>query len=152
MNSRTLDLVYGTVLFAIAMALYWVSFDLQVAGRSIASDPAWFPRLLLGMMLIAAVVLGGRALARRSTARGVPLRGQALAITVGAAGLYLMSFYEIGFIPSTLVVIPVMSWLLGFRRPLVITLVTVALTITLWYAFTLLLNVTPPGFALPVPA
>lgn len=152
MTTRTLDLIYGTLLFAAAMALYWVSFDLQVAGRSIASDPAWFPRLLLGMMLVAAVGLGARALARRSTAAGASLRGKALAITVGIAGLYLTSFNEIGFVPSTLVLIPVMSWLLGFRRPLVLLLLTVILTITLWYAFALLLNVTPPGFALPVPA
>ncbi len=151
MKSRTLDLVYGAIYFVIAIVLYWVSLDLSSTDRSIASDPAWFPRLLLGMLLIAAIVLMVQAQLRQSSAQVISLRVKALIITLGAAGLYLVGFYEIGFIQSTLVLIPVLSWLLGYRRPFVIIAVTIIFTCLLWYAFTLLLNVNPPGLELPVP-
>jgi len=149
MTNRALDVLYGTVLFAAAAALYWVSFDPQVAGRPIARDPEWFPRLLLTLMLIASVALAGLALARRATTLVHPVRWRALAITVAAAGMYLAGFYELGFVPATVVLIPAMCWLLGFRRPLVIAAVAVGFTIGVWYCFALLLNVVPPGPGLP---
>ena len=153
MTDRSIDLVYGTGLLVIAALLYWASFDVPVADETIANNPLWFPRLLLGLMLIAAVALGARALVRRSaTTTAEPLRRKAVAITIGAAGAYLTGFHEIGFIPATLVLFPLMCWLLGYRRPLTIALVTLILTISLWYAFSLLLNVTPPGIGFPVPA
>ncbi len=149
MTRRALDLGFAAAWFAGAAALLWVSFGLQFEGTPISRDPAWFPQLLLTLMLVATAVLAGRALFRAATAAVPSLRWQALAITLLLSASYLVAFVGVGFIPATLVLIPLMSWLLGFRRPWVIVLVTAGFTVGLWYAFTLLLNVTPPGPGLP---
>ena len=150
MTRRTLDLAYAAVWLVSAAALLWVSFGLHFEGTPISRDPAWFPQLLLTLMLIAGAVLALRALRSRSATSVDPVHWQALAITLLVSALYLVAFVGVGFIPATLVLIPLMSWLLGFRRPVAIALVTVGMTVGLWYAFALLLNVTPPGIGLPV--
>jgi putative tricarboxylic transport membrane protein len=149
-TKRTLDLAYAAAWLAGAAALLWASFGLQFENTPISRNPAWFPQLLLTLMLIAAAVLAVRSFIRTTATPITSMRWQALAVTLLISALYLAAFVSVGFIPATVVLIPLMSWLLGFRRPLVIVLVTAGMTIGLWYAFTLLLNVTPPGPGLPV--
>jgi hypothetical protein len=146
---RTLDLVYAAALTLGAAALLWASFDLQFAGTPISRDPTWFPNVLLSLILVTSVAFMMRALFWGSTTPVNPLRWRAFTITILVSSIYLFAFFVVGFIPATLVFIPLMSWLLGFHRPLVIALVTAGMTIGFWYAFTLLLNITPPGPGIP---
>lgn len=150
MTKRILDLAYAAAWFAGAAALLWVSFGLHFENTPISRNPAWFPQLLLTLMLVASAVLAVRALLAGVKPPVTSMRWRALAITLSISALYLVGFVGVGFIPATAVLIPLMSWLLGFRRPLVIVLVTTGMTVGLWYAFTLLLNVTPPGPGLPL--
>lgn len=150
MTKRTLDLIYAVAWIFGATALIWTSSGNQFENSPISRDPSWFPQMLLILILIAGVVLALRSFLRGSTAIVKPLRWQALIITLFISSAYLYFFFSLGFIPATVVFIPLMSWLLGYRRPLVIMLVTASLTIGLWYAFALLLNVTPPGIGLPI--
>ncbi|SDP72314.1 tripartite tricarboxylate transporter TctB family protein [Desulforhopalus singaporensis] len=149
MKTGTLDKIYGAIFMAAAGFLYLVSFEYRVAGRAISQNPVWYPRILLVLMMGAAIILFIRGMVK-SSADSIPaIDSRVLSGAMIATGIYLILFQNIGFIWATLLLIPSMSCFLGARRPWVIVSVTVGFTLLVWYGFNDLLNVQPPGIALP---
>ena len=149
MKARALDLCYGGAALAAALAVY-------IAGGgndrpvSVASDPYWYPKLLLGLIAVCAVWLMVQAVVQRGDAKGPErLRWRTLAGTIVISGAYLLAYESLGFVPTTLALLLVFALFQGYRRPLVLGVVTVLFTALVWYGFTDLLNRVPPGPALP---
>jgi len=149
MKARVLDVCYGGVALAVAVAVY-VTGGGNDRPVSVASDPYWYPKLLLGLIGACAVWLMVRALLDRRAADGAePLRWRTLTGTIVISGAYLLGYEWQGFIPATLALMLVFPLFQGFRRPLVLVVVAVLFTVLVWYGFADLLNRMPPGPALP---
>ncbi|MBA1148875.1 tripartite tricarboxylate transporter TctB family protein [Ectothiorhodospiraceae bacterium WFHF3C12] len=149
MNSRVLNILYGVVFLGSSIYLYWVSVETGVDARRVSSDPMWYPQLLLILLGLCAGYLVLRSVLTREASPVQSVVWKPLAATLAAAGTYLAVFEKLGFVPSTVVLIPLLSWLLGFRRVAVLVVLTVSFTAAVWYGFHLLLNETPPGIGLP---
>lgn len=149
MKTRLLDVAYGAVFCASACYLFWVSVATGVGASRISSDPMWYPKVLLVLLAISSGYLMLRGALSRDTTRAKTLEWRPTLIVLAASGMYLALFERVGLVPTSLVLIPLMSWLLGFRRPIVIAVIALGFTCAVWYGFYYLINITPPGPALP---
>ncbi len=149
MTPRALDAVYGAVLLAAAGLLYLSSYADEVPGQPVSGNAVWYPRILLVLMATLSILLIGRGLLAGAQAALPGVRWRPLAAATALTGVYLASLQDVGFLPATLLLLPLMSWMLGFRRPAAIAVVTIGFTVAVWYGFNDLFNMTPPGPGLP---
>lgn len=142
------DLVGGGVLLGASAVLYAQTVGKGFVHDEIARDPVWYPRLLLVLLALASLGLIARGLAGPAVKAGrVPLWGRLLAVAAVVTAYFLL-FDVAGFLFASLVFLPAMTVLLGYRRPLVIGLVTVIFVSLIWYCFAEVFVVRPPGFGL----
>ncbi|ASK36122.1 tripartite tricarboxylate transporter TctB family protein [Alloalcanivorax mobilis] len=151
MKARALDVCYGGAALLAILAVY-VGGGSAAGSPPLASNPYWYPKVLLILIGVCAVWLIMRAALGRSGAAPASVQWRALAGSVVVSGAFLFGYERIGFVPCTVVLVVVMGWMLGFRRPLMLLVVSVLFTAAVWYGFSDLLNRTPPGPALPSPA
>lgn len=149
MKARVLDLCYGGAALAAAVAVH-----LTGGGNdrpvSVASDPYWYPKLLLVLIGVCAVWLMVRAALDRRAADGPErLNWRTLTGTIVISGAYLLGYEWLGFVPATVALMLVFALFQGYRRPLWLVVVAVLFTVLVWYGFADLLNRMPPGPALP---
>ncbi|WP_252108883.1 MULTISPECIES: tripartite tricarboxylate transporter TctB family protein [unclassified Halomonas] len=149
MKARLLDITYGAVFLAGAGYLFWISTVTGTGASRISSDPMWYPKLLLVLLAICSGALMLREALKRGHRRVPSLDFEPVLIVLATSGVYLALFQKAGFVPASLVLIPLTSWLLGFRRPLVLTMVSIGFVACVWYGFHYLINITPPGPGLP---
>lgn len=149
MKTRVLDMAYGALFCAAAFYLFWVSVMTGTDASRISSDPMWYPQVLLVLLAICSGYLVLRGAVSRDATRSKALAWRPTLIALTLAGLYLALFERVGLVPTSLVLIPVMSWLLGFRRPVLLAAIAIGFTGAVWYGFYYLINITPPGPGLP---
>ena len=142
------DLVGGGVLLGASAVLYAQTVNKGFVHDEIARDPVWYPRLLLVLLALVSAGLIVRGLAGPVQKTGsVPLWGRFLAVAVAVTAYFLL-FDVVGFLIASVVFLPAMTVLLGYRRPLVIGLVTVIFVALVWYCFAEIFVIRPPGLGL----
>ena len=142
------DLVGGGVLLGASAVLYAQTVGKGFAHAEIARDPVWYPRLILVLLAAASIGLIVRGLAGRADNGGsTPVWGRFLAVAAAVTAYFLL-FDVAGFLLASLVFLPAMTVLLGYRRPLVIGLVAVIFVALVWYCFAEIFVIRPPGFGL----
>lgn len=140
----TTDLATGLAVIAGAAALYATGLP-QDNGMvtGIAMDPAWYPGLLL--MLAAgcgALLCAGAAVRWFTTASTPGARPPGRLVGgFGAIILYMIVFWYLGYWVATLLFVPLFSIGLGYRRPIVIAVVTLLVTALVWLVFTQALQI-----------
>ena len=123
-------------------------------GESIAFDAAWFPTLLLYLILCFAGVLGGRAaltffgnkVKRIETMENRDSKRMLFAI--GLVLSYVIAFIYIGFWIPTVLFMPAFVFIFGFRSFLALVPITVAFCITVWLVFTEILELQIPAWGI----
>lgn len=148
MKARVLDAGYGTAVLVAALAVYFAGGG-DDSVQQVANDPFWYPKVLLVLIGVCSVWLLVKSALGRSGTPPSSIQWRALAATAIISGAYLLAYEALGFVPSTLALMLVMSGVLGFRRPLWLVVISVLFTAVIWYGFADLLNRTPPGPALP---
>ncbi len=142
------DLVGGGVLLGASAVLYAQTVGKGFAHAEIARDPVWYPRLILVLLALASLGLIVRGLAGPADKGAqAPLWGRFLAVAAAVTAYFLL-FDVAGFLLASLVFLPAMTVLLGYRRPLVIGLVAVIFVGLVWYCFAEIFVIRPPGFGL----
>ncbi|WP_371056781.1 tripartite tricarboxylate transporter TctB family protein [Rhodosalinus sp. K401] len=144
------SLVGGGAVLGISALLFTQVLPGQFSGVELARNPMTFPRFLL--LLFA---MGGAALALRGLFCGAQDRsevprvawGRVFAILV-LASCYFGAFAPVGFIPATLLFLPLSILVLGYRKPTVIAAVTLVAVVGLWYAFAEIFSIRPPGIGM----
>ncbi|GAB3684772.1 tripartite tricarboxylate transporter TctB family protein [Salinisphaera aquimarina] len=149
MNSRKLDLIYGGTVVVAVLLVYWTSTQGARPPVPIANDPFWYPTILLVLIGGCAVVMSLQVILGQQVEAPAPVRWGKLAVAIGFSVFYLLTYERIGFVLDTLALIPLLGWFLGFRRPIILVIVSVGFTAAVWYSFDLLLHITPPGLGLP---
>ncbi|WP_286173942.1 tripartite tricarboxylate transporter TctB family protein [Rhodobacter sp. NTK016B] len=142
------SIIGGVAVLGLSALLYSQVMPGQFDGVALARNPMTVPRFLLALFALGGAYLLVRGLVSRAgtTWPAVAWR-KVLAIAVLAAA-YFWAFDPIGFIPATLVLLPLAFLSLGYRNPLVIAAVTLITAPLLWYVFAEGFSIRPPGFGM----
>ena len=145
MQRRVSEIVGGGVILAGAIVLYGQTIGTGFVRDEIARDPVWFPRLLLILLALASVGLVVRGFTQAPSGPAErPLWGRFFAVAVLLTAYFLL-FETAGYLFASLVFLPALTVLLGYRKPLVIIPVTIIFVVAVWYVFADVFIVRPPG-------
>ena len=145
MQTRTATRNSGCIFFGAAGLLGVLTLVRWYPAESALSQNSYFyPVVLLVTASCLALLLTIRALLDRSEEREEPLRGPQIIGALAISASYMAGQFIVGFILSTLLFVPAFAILLGYSRPIVLSLFSAGLTISVWYVFTRLLNIFLP--------
>ena len=149
MQENSESIIAGGAVLGISALLFTQVLPGQFEGVVLARNPMTFPRFLLGLFALggAGLLVRGLIGARKGTV-GMPVAWLKVLAILVLAGIYLALFAPLGFIPATLVFMPVAMLALGYRNPLVIVLVTLVTAPLLWYLFAEAFSIRPPGIGI----
>lgn len=124
------DRVGAVVIFVVAALGWWWSGGFPVEAQM-------FPRVILGLMGLLAVIMFAKSFAGMATADDQPFIGNArnLAITVACFVGYIFLVSTIGFFTSSAIMLPAIALLLGFRNPVVIVASTAGFIAVVYFVF-----------------
>jgi hypothetical protein len=144
------SLIAGGAVLGISALLFTQVLPGQFEGVALARNPMTFPRFLLLLFAAggAALFLRGLLTSGADTPDAPPVAWRRTLAVVVLAGLYFAAFAPIGFIATTLVFLPAMMLVLGYRNALMIVAVTLLCTVGLWYAFAEGFSIRPPGIGI----
>ncbi|MEM7441728.1 MAG: tripartite tricarboxylate transporter TctB family protein [Pseudomonadota bacterium] len=117
---------------------------LLIAGWiSLADIPAQarlFPRMIIGFTAFVTLAMGVRAYLALGRGDGDPAWKMfehlgRWAIAVIALPVYVLGVQSIGYFTSTLIFIPVLAFVLGYRRPLVAIAIALAFDVIIYVVF-----------------
>lgn len=146
MRRGTLDIVYGLLLASIGGFLFWETTDPKYAdtmGLGVASNPAFYPRILLAAWVGLSVILMLRGALAQQEVVPAPQVGR-LAATIGLVALYTGAIFLIGFLFASILLCAALMVVLGFRHPLLVAVIATAGPLAIWYTFVFLLRIPLP--------
>lgn len=120
----------AVVIFAVAVFGWWWS-------SGFPAEAQMFPRMVLGLMGLLALIMFIKSFAGMATADDRPFIGNArnLAITFASFVVYILLVSTIGFFTGSAIMLPALALLLGYRNPIVIVASTVAFIAVVWFVF-----------------
>lgn len=121
----------------------------QFDDAAMARNPLTFPRFLLALFALGGIGLLLRGLLAHGTEAVWPrVAWPKMAGIAVVAGLYFWAFQPVGYLPASLVFLPVALLVLGYRNAVVIVLVTLITVPLLWYVFAAGFTIRPPGYGM----
>lgn len=153
MTSRLVDTISGLALLAVT-ALFYSQTVGAFPDAPLARNPVAVPRFLMALLALGGVLLVLRGVLAFRVARDVwsdptpvaRLDWAAILRVMAVVIAYMLGFAPLGFVPATAIFIPVACLVLGYRNPLVILLVTLIAITVIWYLFSGVFSIRPPGF------
>jgi putative tricarboxylic transport membrane protein len=145
---KTADLIGGLIGMAIGLFAIW-------EGTKMPEDvvmkigPSYFPSIMAGLLTLFSATLIVNALRGKSKGTVIPLhlsdRGvQRGLITFGAAIVFCIMLDSIGFIPTSIVFLAFMAWVLGKRNWRILVLAPPLITLAVWLIFEKVLHLALP--------
>ncbi len=117
-----------------------------ILALSYPSDPRLFPLLVTGVGILIAVAMEfGFGLGKPASEEPGALPPRLLAMALLAPPLYALCLWALGFWIATLAAIPIIAWLLDYRKRLILLLVTVGMALAIGVTFPLVNVVLPTG-------
>lgn len=151
MMSRPATIAFLSVLALLGSALLIHTFSgayerAQIPGMS---SPMLYPRLLL-VAWVALSVLGiGHTLLASPDEEGEessePLRVRQTALAMVIVSAATLAMPAVGFAPSMTLAMLLLGWLLGYRRPVMLPVISVLFSFGLWHLFHNLLLIRLPN-------
>lgn len=130
------DRVTGVVLMVIAAAAFWGADELP-------DDTALYPRLISGLMFFLSLGLTARSYTpaiRAYDFGSFAIHLPRLTVAVSVTLVYFIAAGQLGFYTATLVFVPGMAWLAGYRSGRVMAWTTVIYLVGIYAVFGLLFN------------
>ncbi len=112
----------------------------QAAGRG----PVFFPRILLGIMLVLSLAVMVQGL-RETALRIEPALALRMAAVVAVTAAYVLAITRAGFLISSIAFALILPPLLGYRRPLPILAVAAIYPLAVWYLFDRVVRILLPA-------
>ncbi|MEZ5729384.1 MAG: tripartite tricarboxylate transporter TctB family protein [Burkholderiaceae bacterium] len=109
-----------------------------------AMGPAFFPRIILVLLMLLALAAVVEAARGRAAAASVPRLANALAMA-GATGAYVWLIGSIGFLLASCAFALVCPLLLGYRKLAVLLPLAAVYATTVWYVFDKVLQIVLPA-------
>ncbi len=149
------DLVMGLLLLAFAVFFFVLSFfftGMETDEQTTDVGPAFLPRLLLVAMALEAaflIVSSGRKIRAGQTSPTLSRLWHRRPLIMFAAFLiYIYLATLIGFIPSSIAFLLLSFFMLGVRRWWLLISLPPAVTLAVYYLFSVLLNIPLPSGSL----
>ena len=145
MSQENRHSTYGELIFVGVIALVFVlQFGMAI---SYPADPRLFPLIIafFGILLAFATQIGVRG--RKSSKAPEPIAAAKLAMVLVVPPLYGAALSALGFWIATILAIPAISVLLGYRRYFLILLITVGMALAVGLLFPIV-NIAVPKSAL----
>ena len=144
-NGRTGALLWAAAWLLFACLLYFVVIPLGIEEAPYASQtPEAFPKLLaatIGTLAVLLFVIEWRELQVHRLERFTLW----FFVTPGLAGVYALALEPVGFPLTTAVVLAVLLFIFGERRPAIIGGVAVVTSAVIYGVFVYFMNITLPG-------
>ena len=139
-------------LFLLISIPYQIEKPRLILGRSLTGlDPALFPRITAGCMLLLSIayLIQSRNMREANHFRGVALSGYAnVAVTVLVLAIYAVLLEPIGFVASSALTVAALTILYGNRNIILIGLTSLGIPLAIYYLCTRFLLVFLPEFPL----
>ena len=149
MTPRLINLMGGGAILGLSALFHAQTLSERFATAPLARNPMAFPRLLTLLLALGGTVLIVQALfARRGAlpdAAVAQVHWPRAVLITAMAGAYFWAFEIVGFLPATLVFLPLVIVMQGYHRALVILPVTAVTLVGLWYLFARVFQIRPPG-------
>jgi hypothetical protein len=165
-QESTRDLLGAGAFLAGAAAMGWESFSDVYRGTDVgvAHNAVFYPRIVLTITAVLALVLAGRALLARArlpgpntvaarrldvTPEGPALSWRPVCWLIGASIAYVASMQVLGYVAATTAFTAVTPALLGFRRWKTLALVALLYPLGTWLLFAQVIRIPLPVAGLP---
>lgn len=147
---KVADIVGGALGILIGIFAIW-------EGSKMPTDvvmkigPSFFPNILGGLLILFSAVLIVNAVRGRSKGKVEPYRladkgTQRGLITLAAGIVFCVVLDPLGFVPTSVVFLTFMMWVMGKRNPLLIAGAPSLITLAVWLVFEKVLALSmPPG-------
>ncbi len=137
MTARYTEAMAGVVL--VAFSAFALAQTLGISGGA-----QIFPLIAVATLGIASVIYLARSLLAPKETEPLVTRPGIFAIVLGLTLVYMNLSVAIGYITATIVYIPTVAWLIGFRRPVYLAVATAIYLVVVYVLFEVLF-----GRALP---
>lgn len=144
------DIVSGAI--GILIGLYAIVAGMQMPADVVMKiGPSFFPTILAGFLILFSLMLIINALRGRSKGSVQPFKlsdvgVQRGLITLAATIVFCVALNPVGFIPTAIVFLIFMMWVMGKRKPLLLAAVPPLITVSIWLVFEKVLHLSmPPG-------
>jgi hypothetical protein len=143
---RHSDTIAGLAFVALAAGIYVVSADFPTVPGMPEPGPAFFPRVIagligaLGLVLIAKSAHSDETRSHRIGRQGVVRIGVATLLLVG----YVAAMPFLGFLVDTALFLVIFMWFSGVRSPVAALVIAVGVPLVLYYVFVSFLHVPLP--------
>lgn len=135
-------------ILSIALFIYSLTKHYGVMKLEWKMSPYLFPALISIFLFFLSISLfsdGLRQIKEKNTVKnGEPVSWKKLILTITACAVYIIIMPLITFIPSTIMFIAFMLYLLGERKKLFIVLLSVPFSVIIYFLFSVLLHVMLP--------
>lgn len=143
-RSRAPEIVAGLITLGLALLLFSETVGVAPEGVEAARNPVWYPRFLLALAGLASAGLVLRGVFGRGMETPQPSYPRLAGVTAVLA-VYFWFFESVGFLATSILLIPALAFLIGYRRLAATVLVSLLFCVGLWYLFADLFVVRPPG-------
>lgn len=146
---KAADIIGGLVGILIGLYAIWEGMNMPT-DAVMNIGPSFFPIVLAGFLILFSVVLIINALKGKSKGTVTPLKlsdkgVQRGLITLIASIVFCVVLEPLGFIPSSIIFLVFMMFVMGNRKPLQILIAPPLVTITVWLIFEKVLNLSMPA-------
>lgn len=143
------DIIGGLIGILIGLYAIWEGTNMP-EDVVMKIGPSFFPTILASLLIIFSLVLIVNALRGKSKGEVTPLKlsdkgVQRGLITLVAAIVFCVALDPIGFIPTAIVFLAFMMWVMGNRKPVLMIVVPPLITLTIWLIFEKVLNLSMPA-------
>lgn len=147
---RSYRISFALVLLLLGGALFAHSFAARYAAMGIGSpvNPVFFPRILLTLWLVLAVVILIEAFRLPPDEHNDTHRWQAPIAMIAVVGLSIWAMRWVGYIGIAGPVAFACGWLLGYRRVVVLFAIAVVAAAVTWWLFDRALGIPLPRWRL----
>lgn len=128
MITRNAEAIAGLVLVCFAIFAWYASY-------SIRGSAAFFPSIIIIALGLFSVIYLARSLLAPRRIPQVFERWWIFLIVLGLTIVYAMMVVKVGYITSTVVYIPLLAWIIGFRRPVYIAVTTLTYMVCVYVLF-----------------
>ena len=142
------DIIAGILGIALCFLIFYITTSFP-KDQVVLVGPAFFPRLIAAGLGIFSAILMLSAYTRKhlETNSGFSFKDRGIQrgiISVGSTVIYCLFFEYLGFITCTIIYLIFLMLLLKDRQYIQIVITSITVTITVFFIFKVLLNITLP--------
>ncbi len=145
MREGTSNILSGSIiiLFGVAMLLEMAKAQYAGMGEGLGTGPAFFPRILMGAFIITGLltILNG---VRKKGNLLEPINKGKIFVFILITSVLFFSVSCLGFLFSVFPFLLVAMWVMGFRKKLLIVVISLIFSLSSWYLFNFVFEIILP--------